>query len=384
MSVQQPPHGGKLIDRTLSESDAKNILDRADKYQSIGIDIDLVKDVENIASGLFSPLEGFLSEADYESVLFNKRLTNDLAWTIPIVLDVTEEQAKSLKSGYDVILSFEDTPIALLHVEEIYDFNKRVHSEQVFGTTDDKHPGVAKTFRMKDKLVGGKIDLISETETPYYKYALKPAETRALFKEKGWETVVGFQTRNVPHLGHEYIQKAALTFVDGLFINPVIGKKKSGDFRDDVILETYEVNIENYFPMDRATLGIFQTEMRYAGPREAIFHAIVRKNFGCTHFIVGRDHAGVGSFYHPFAAQEIFDEFEDLGITPMFFRSFFYCKKCGSIANDKICPHPNELHIDFSGSNMRDVLVSGQRPSADSMRPEVADVILTYENPFVE
>ncbi|MDF1533724.1 MAG: sulfate adenylyltransferase, partial [Methanosarcinaceae archaeon] len=193
MSVQQPPHGGKLIDRTLSESDAKNILDRADEYQSIGIDIDLVKDVENIASGLFSPLEGFLSEADYESVLFNKRLTNDLAWTIPIVLDVTEEQAKSLKSGYDVILSFEDTPIALLHVEEIYDFNKRVHSEQVFGTTDDKHPGVAKTFRMKDKLVGGKIDLISETETPYYKYALKPAETRALFKEKGWETVVGFQ-----------------------------------------------------------------------------------------------------------------------------------------------------------------------------------------------
>ena len=384
MTGQQKPHGGKLIDRNFSPADSEKMIEQADEFYSIEIDRDLAKDVENIANGVFSPLEGFLTLENYENVLLNKRLANEIPWTIPILLDISESEASEISSDDEILLKHDDKPLAILHVDEIYGFNKRIHSEQVFGTTDDSHPGVAKTYQMMDKLVGGKIDLIQETKTPYHNYALKPTETRMLFKEKGWEKVVGFQTRNVPHLGHEYLQKAALTLVDGLFINPVIGKKKKGDFRDDVILETYEKLIENYYPHDRATLGIFQTEMRYAGPREAIFHALVRKNFGCTHFIIGRDHAGVGSFYHPFAAHEIFSEFDDLGIEPMFFRSFFYCKKCRSIANDKICPHTEEQHINFSGTRMRDVLTSGERPPADSMRSEIADVILKYDNPFVE
>ncbi|RNI15015.1 sulfate adenylyltransferase [Methanohalophilus sp. RSK] len=384
MIKQQTPHGGKLIDRTLSPENAREIISQADKFQSIDVDIGIARDMENIANGLFSPLEGFLTREDYENVLSNKRLSSDIPWTIPIVLDISNEKASRIKSGDDVILRHDDKPIALFHVEEIYGLDKDAHAQQVFGTTDKSHPGVANTYRMEDNLIGGKIDLLQETPSPYPKYALKPKETRKLFQEMNWNTIVGFQTRNVPHLGHEYIQKTALSNVDGLFINPVIGKKKTGDFRDDVILEAYETLIENYFPQERATLGIFQTEMRYAGPREAVFHAIVRKNFGCTHFIVGRDHAGVGSFYPPFAAHEIFSEFDDLGITPMFFKSFFYCKKCGSIAHSKICPHSSDSYIHFSGTRMRELLVSGKRPPADSMRPEVADVILKYDNPFVE
>ncbi|ADI73778.1 sulfate adenylyltransferase [Methanohalobium evestigatum Z-7303] len=386
MVEQQKPHGGKLIDRTLSNGEAEDIINRANDFQSIEIGPELVKDVENIASGLFSPLEGFLTSDDYERVLYDKRLSSGIPWTIPIVLDLSKEKASNLNPGDEVLLRHNNQPVALLNVDDVYKFNKRVHCEQVFGTTDDAHPGVAKIYQLNDRLVGGKINLLNETSTPFYEYALKPAETRSMFKEKDWEKVVGFQTRNVPHLGHEFIQKTALSLVDGLFINPVIGRKKSGDFKDNVILDSYESLIENYFPQDRATLGIFQTEMRYAGPREAIFHAIVRKNFGCTHFIVGRDHAGVGSFYHPFAAHEIFSEFdeEELGITPIFFKSFFYCKKCRGIANDKTCPHSEEQIVNFSGTRMREMLTNGERPPADSMRPEVADSILKYENPFVE
>ena len=237
---------------------------------------------------------------------------------------------------------------------------------------------------MGDLLVGGKITLVREMETPFSKYNLRPVETRVLFKEKGWRTVVGFQTRNAPHLGHEYVQKTALTFVDGVFINPVIGRKKRGDFRDEVILEAYNVLIEHYYLKDRAVMSILPFEMRYAGPREAVFHAIVRKNFGCTHFIVGRDHAGVGDFYPPYAAQDIFDEFPDLGIIPLFFKTFYYCKKCGGVVNEKICPHGEEQHIKFSGTRIRELLRRGQRPPREMMRPEVVDVILRSGNPFVE
>ena len=377
--TQIKPHGGKLINRTLAEQKRKKIIDQASEYQSVPISVDLMKDVENIASGLFSPLEGFSCREDYESILYNKRLSNGLPWTLPIVLDTDN---KEIKEGDELLLRNDNNPVALVQVEEIYSYDKRAYAEQVYGTNDGAHPGVAKTYSMKDKLLGGKISLVNESETPYFKYAMKPQETRNLFKEKGWEKVVGFQTRNVAHLGHEYLQKSALTMVDGLFINPVIGKKKTGDFRDEVILESYEVLIDNYYPKDRVVLGIFQTEMRYAGPREAIFHAIVRKNYGCTHFIIGRDHAGVGSYYHPFAAQEIFKEFPDIGIEPMFFMSFFHCNKCGGISNDKVCPHTDR--VDFSGTKMRQLIEAGKRPPADSMRPEVADVILKSGKPFVE
>ncbi|MCL7414518.1 MAG: sulfate adenylyltransferase [ANME-2 cluster archaeon] len=385
MNINQiKPHGGKLINRILDQEEKQKVLEQIPGMTNISISLDRAKELENIASGLFSPLEGFMGEDDYLNVLELKRLSNGLPWTIPIVLDISGEDAGRISTGEDVVLDHHGVAVAILHIEEIYGFDTEIHSQNVFGTNDATHPGVALTNDMNELLLGGTIDLINEIETPYSDYALKPAQTRALFREKGWNTIAGFQTRNVPHLGHEYVQKSALTITDGLFINPVIGKKKSGDFRDDVILDSYAALLDNYFPHDRAAMSIFQTEMRYAGPREAIFHAIVRKNYGCTHFIVGRDHAGVGDYYHPFAAHEIFNEFDDLDIQPIFFRSFFYCKKCTSIASDKTCPHSEKEIVNFSGTKMRDLLLSGQVPPPDLMREEVAQAILEYDNPFVE
>jgi len=378
------PHGGKLVSRSLEPIELEKVVAQQEEYPSIEVNEEGVRDIENIASGVFSPLEGFLGEEEFQNILYEKRLSNGLPWTIPIVLDVPGERLKCLKEGEELLLKKEGEPKAVLHLDEIYPNDKRLFMENVFGTNDPLHPGVAKVYNMGDHLLGGRIDLIKETLNPYQRYALKPKETRCLFEEKGWKTIVGFQTRNVPHLGHEYIQKTALTFVDGLFINPVIGRKKKGDFKDEVILETYDVLLENYYPRDKVIIGIFQTEMRYAGPREAIFHAIVRKNFGCTHFIVGRDHAGVGSYYYPYAAQEIFSEFPDLGITPMFFKSFYYCKKCEAQTNEKVCPHDEHQRINFSGTKMRELIEKGEMLPKDSMRPEVSAVILKYKKPFVE
>ncbi len=379
------PHGGKLINRVLNGAEKSSILDRLNDLPSLTIDPDLVSDVENIATGVYSPLEGFLNRPDFESVLKNMRLKNDLPWTIPIVLDVSREMADRLEPGQQVLLRSEDgQPVAVLTVEDIYDYDKEEFSRQVYGTVDPKHPGVARVLQMKEVLVGGKIDLIDLVPTPYDRYRLSPKETRILFREKGWKTVVGFQTRNTPHLGHEYVQKTALTFTDGLFINPVIGRKKKGDFKDEVILASYEELIKNYYLKERAVMAILKMEMRYAGPREAIHHAIIRKNFGCTHIIIGRDHAGVGNYYHPYAAQEIFEQFPDLGIVPLFFKSFFFCRKCNSIENEKTCPHPSSEHIQFSGTRIRDLLVRGEIPPAELMRPEVARIILSFENPFNE
>lgn len=271
-----------------------------------------------------------------------------------------------------------------MHVEEKYGFDRKELAQQVFKTTDARHPGVAKTFNMRGLLLGGEIDLVNELKDPFYRYRLKPLETRVLFREKGWRTVAGFQTRNAPHLGHEYIQKTALTFVDGVFINPLMGKKKIGDFKDEVILETYDALIKNYYLRGSAVLAALETEMRYAGPYEAIFHAIVRKNFGCTHFIIGRDHAGVGKYYGPYEAQEIFDDFPDLDVTPIFFKSFFYCKRCGGVENERTCPHGHEYRINFSGTKIRGMLIRGEKPPQELMRPEVAEIVLKWKKPFVE
>ena len=341
--------------------------------------------MENIAFGNFSPLEGFMGEGEYRNVLNHMRLSDDLPWPIPIVLDAEKEVAKKLKIGQEVILRNESNdPIALLHLEEKYEYNREEMAEKVFQTKDTAHPGVAKVRGMKDVLLAGKIDLIQESPTPFYNYKLKPIETRVLFKEKGWRTVVGFQTRNTPHIGHEYVQKTALTFTDGIFINPVIGRKKKGDFKDEVILASYDELIKHYYLKERAVVAILQMEMRYAGPREAIFHAIIRKNFGCTHIIIGRDHAGVGNYYSPYAAQDIFEEFPDLGIVPLFFKSFSFCKKCNSVVNEKTCPHKPSEHINFSGTKIRELLIQGKIPPPELMRPEVAKIILGYDNPFVE
>jgi len=376
------PHGGRLVNREVPEHKRERFLEQAGELPTLNITEGQAKDAENIAKGVFSPLEGFLLQEDYSNVLDEKRLSNDLPWTLPIILDVHNDL--NVRIGDAITLSYKDRPLALMQVEEVYKYNKKEFAQKVYGTLDVRHPGVAKLRDMGDLLVGGKITLVREMETPFSKYNLRPVETRVLFKEKGWRTVVGFQTRNAPHLGHEYVQKTALTFVDGVFINPVIGRKKRGDFRDEVILEAYNVLIEHYYLKDRAVMSILPFEMRYAGPREAVFHAIVRKNFGCTHFIVGRDHAGVGDFYPPYAAQDIFDEFPDLGIVPLFFKTFYYCKKCGGVVNEKICPHGEEQHVKFSGTRIRELLRRGQRPPREMMRPEVVDVILRSGNPFVE
>ena len=379
------PHGGKLVDRVLKEREAEEIRKNRKKFYNIDLTYDKFQELANITTGVFSPLEGFMTEEDYKSVIIRSRLANDIPWTIPIVLDISKEEAKKLPKKEPVVLSFNGKLVGLMQIQDIFSFDKTEYAKSIFGTDDENHPGVERVYKMKEMLIGGKIFLVEGNfEDRFSRYTLTPKETRVLFKEKGWVDIVGFQTRNVPHLGHEYVQKTALSFVDGLFINPVVGRKKEGDFKDEVILAAYEELIKHYYLKERAVMSVLHTEMRYAGPKEAIHHAIIRKNFGCTHFIIGRDHAGVGNYYEPFAAHKIFDEFPDLGITPIFFRSFFYCKKCKSIVNEKTCPHSDEDHINFSGTKIREYFKKGEIPPETMMRPEVAKVILSFKNPFVE
>ena len=378
------PHGGTLINKELPKFEKERILNQLNDFEKIQVKPQTIKVIKSIVFGVFSPLEGFMNENNYRYVLEHMYLENNVAWPFPIVLDVDENKAKLISNDDRVLLiDSTNTPIALMDVEDKYTYNKKEFAEKVYGTMDENHPGVNNVFNMKDILLGGEIFLINEPKSVYPELDLKPIETRVLFKEKKWDRVVAFQTRNPPHLGHEYVQKAGLTYVDGLFINPVIGKKKIGDFLDEVIIRAYQILIKEYYPKDRVVLSTFETEMRYAGPKEAIFHAIARKNFGCDHIIIGRDHAGVGDYYGPYDAHKIFDLFPDLGIEPIKFRSFSKCSKCDSIVNDKICPHPPEMQNFFAGREIRAALQSGKAPSSDVMRPEVASVILQYKNPFV-
>ena len=375
------PHGGKLINRILPPQQQTE--ETTKHLPKIAVSDATASDVENIAKGIFSPLEGFMNQETLQTVLHHMRLPDDTPWTIPILLDTPHTKAEKLAIGDQILLTHNQKPLALLHLQEKYTYNKEELAKGTYGTTDPTHPGVANTQTMNDTLLSGKIDLINQPIGPYDQYKLEPLETRILFKEKRWKTIVGFQTRNPPHLGHEYVQKTALAFVDGVFINPVIGKKKKGDFKDEVILEAYNTLMKNYYLKKSVVMSILPFEMRYAGPREAIFHAIVRKNFGCTHFIIGRDHAGVGNFYGPYDAQQIFNDFPDLGITPLFFKSFFYCKRCMSVTNEKTCPHNKEERINFSGTKIRKLLSQGEIPPKQIMRPEVAKTITKHPNPFV-
>ncbi len=376
-SIPQP-HGGRLVNRLVA-SDGK-----ADGMLAIQVSGDLRNDIENIADGVFSPLEGFVGEQDFQSIVKTGRLENGLAWTVPIVLDVDDQAANQMKDAGQVALATGSDKFAILHVQETYSFDRMACAKAIYQTDDVKHPGVEKMASMKNRLVGGRIDVVKRIEqSPLRKYRMTPAESRAEISRKGWNSVVGFQTRNVPHVAHEMLQKAALNLYDGLFVNPLIGKKKQGDFKDEVILVAYVSLIDNYYPKDRAMFVTLHTEMRYAGPKEAIHHAIMRKNFGCSHFIVGRDHAGVGSYYHPFAAHEIFKGYSDLGIEPVFFPAFYYCKKCLSYANERNCPHGPEFREELSGTKMRNMVSSGEIPAEHLMRPEVAKVIVSYKEPFV-
>lgn len=371
------PHGGNLINKFTT---GKNV----DGLFSIEVATDLLNDIENIADGTFSPLEGFMSQEDFESVIESGHLKNGLAWTIPIVLDVDEKTAAEIKDSGEAVLKNNGDYFAVLNVDEVYSFDKRGTSKAVYQTDDIRHPGVARTLEMKDKLIGGKIEVIKKNSaSSLRKYRMSPSETREEILRRGWKTVVGFQTRNVPHVAHEMLQKAALNIYDGLFLNPIIGKKKRGDFKDEVIIETYRTLLEKYYPKDRVMLVTLHTVMRYAGPREAIHHAIMRKNFGCSHIIIGRDHAGVGDYYSPFAAQKIFKHYPDLGIQPLFFPAFYYCKKCISYANERNCPHGLEFREELSGTKMRELINRAEIPAEHLMRPEISKLILSYKDPFV-
>ncbi|MCE4602535.1 MAG: sulfate adenylyltransferase [Desulfurococcales archaeon] len=378
------PHGGRLVYRVARGRRREALLGEARDFLSLEIPLERAIDLEDLAHGVFSPLEGFLARDDYESVLDNMRLSDDIPWTIPIVLDVNPEDLRGAREGDDILLTHQGIPIAVMTIEEIYAWDKKRHAEKVYRTTDPNHPGVAYTMSMKNLLMGGRIELVGQVPNPHENYTLWPRETRVLFKERGWRTIAAFQTRNVPHLGHEYVQKAALTFTDGLFINPLIGWKKPGDYKDEAILEAYKALIKHYYPKNVVVLAALRMNMRYAGPREAIHHAIVRKNFGATHFIVGRDHAGVGNYYGPYDAWDLFHKFPDLGITPLFIREAFYCKKCGGMTTEKTCPHSDEDRIRISGTKLRKMLRSGQTPPSHMMRPEVAQVIINHPNPFIE
>ena len=372
------PHGGSLVNR-FSNTDPSGL-------SSISISSDLANDVENIADGIFSPLEGFLSQQDFENVVEKGRLANDIPWTIPIVLDVDESVASKIKDSGNVLLKNHfGLGVAVLNVEEVFSFDKEKTVKGVYGTTDDSHPGVAKTMSMNDFLVSGKIDYIKRPEsTEIRKLRMTPQETRESFSKAGWKKIVAFQTRNPPHVAHEILQKTSITTRDGVFVNPLIGKKKSGDFKDDVIIKSYEVMIQNYYPENRCKMATLHTEMRYGGPKEAIHHAIMRQNYGCTHIIIGRDHAGVGSFYDPFAAQKIFGDYTDLDIEPIFFPAFFYCRKCLTFTNPKVCPHDAESREQVSGTKMRSMIQEGKAPSEFILRPEVAKIIIEYGKPFVD
>ena len=373
-----PPHGGKLVNRISPRQKS------LDELFSVNIDTDTRNDIENIADGIFSPLEGFVCQADFESIVSEGRLSNGLPWTIPIVLDVDNETAIKMKNAVEVALVNNSETFGVISVDDIYRFDKQKVAKGIYQTVDLQHPGVMKTMSMNDVLVGGKIKV--STRIPFSqsrKLRKTPAETRNDILTRGWKSVVGFQTRNVPHVAHETLQKTALSLFDGLFINPLIGKKKLGDFKDEVILHTYETLLDSYYSSGSAMLVTLHTEMRYAGPREAIHHAIMRKNFGCTHLIIGRDHAGVDDYYEPLAAQRIFNEYPDLEIEPVSFPAFYYCKKCRGYSSAKICPHNSEEREELSGTKMRKLVSSRTMPADHLMRPEVAKVILSYAEPFV-
>lgn len=378
------PHGGKLINRIVSMEEREILQDKASHYDMKKIQLNSreMSDLDMIAVGAMSPLEGFMCKADYDNVVDNMRLSSGLPWSIPIVLSATKEEIEGLKPGKDVALVDQANEIvAILHLEEIFHHDKPKESLEVYGTDDKKHPGVDYICKMGDYLLGGKVSVVNRAKpSDFSAYRLDPSETREIFAKKGWRRVVGFQTRNPVHRAHEYIQKCALEIVDAILLHPLVGETKSDDIPADVRIKSYEILLEKYYPKDRAMLSVFPAAMRYAGPREAIFHAIVRKNYGCTHFIVGRDHAGVGSYYGTFDAHYIFDEFDphEIGITPLFFDHTFYCKSCNGMASYKTCPHDSSNHVILSGTEVRRMLSSGEAPPPTFTRAEVAKVLSEY------
>ncbi len=362
------PHGGALIDRSGERPDD------LDSLAVVTLTPREVSDLDMLASGALSPLEGFIGRADYERVVEEMRLANDLPWALPVCLAVDEAP-----SGDRVALADESgRKLAVLDVAEVYEYDKDREAENCFRTTDDAHPGVARLYAQKPKYLAGRVTVFERPEPSFPELALDPADTRAAFAERRWKRVVGFQTRNPIHRAHEYLTKVALETVDGLLVHPLVGDTKGDDVPADVRVACYRVLLDGYYPDDRVLLSAFPAAMRYAGPREAIWHAICRKNYGCSHFIVGRDHAGVGDYYGTYDAQLIFDDLEphELDIEPMFFEHSFFCKACGTMASAKTCPHDREDHVFLSGTKVREMLGTGEVPPEQFTRREVANVLI--------
>ena len=362
---------GDLVDRVIPEGERAAALERAGRLRSLTLDPRTVADLELIATGGYSPLTGFLGSADYQRVIHEMRLADGRPWPLPITLRV---DAASVMGDTVALKAPGGAVVGLLDVKDVYTASRHDEAQLVFGTRDAAHPGVAQLYGEGELAVGGDVWLLRRTRPPFPELALDPADTRRIFAERGWRTVVGFQTRNPVHRAHEYIQKAALEIVDGLLLHPLVGPTKEDDIPAAVRVRSYRVLLERYYPPDRVLLAAFPAAMRYAGPREAVFHALVRKNYGCTHFIVGRDHAGVGSYYGPYDAQRIFERFrpDELGIQPLCFEHTFYCRRCGAMASPKTCPHDGDARVTLSGTRVRELLRSGELPPPEFSRPEVA------------
>lgn len=378
--IEIPPHGGNLINSLVQEKEKPDLIRKAGALKKLVLNDREISDLEMIATGAFSPLEGFLLEEDYLSVLDRMHLKNGLAWSIPITLAIDENEARQIKEGQEIALYDKDNSLrGILELAQVYSYDKKREASQVYKSQDPSHPGVEYLYSQGELLAGGKVRLINRPDHDNFKkFWFDPVDTRRIFREKGWRRIVGFQTRNPIHRAHEFIIKTAMEIADGLLLNPLVGETKEGDVPAEIRMACYQKLIENYFPKDRVLLAVYGAAMRYAGPREAIMHALVRKNFGCTHFIVGRDHAGVGNFYGPFDAQLIFDEFEpqEIGITPLFFDNSFYCRQCQEMVTVKVCPHLEKDRRTFSGTKVRELLRAGEIPPPEFTRPEIAEILI--------
>ena len=376
------PHGGGLVDRVLAGEAREEAIARAREWPRVVLNARAMSDLDLLAVGALSPLEGFMGEADYRRVLHEMRLASGVVWTLPITLAVKPADVSGLKEGSQAALvSPTEELLGILWLEEKYSYDQREEARLVYGTEDLAHPGVAYLLGRGELLLGGRIDVINRPALgEFEEYRLDPAQTRALFRERGWRTIVAFQTRNPIHRSHEYIQKCALELMDGLLIHPLVGKTKLDDVPSEVRFRCYRALTHHYFPADRVALSVFPGAMRYAGPREAAFHALVRKNYGCTHFIVGRDAAGVGNYYAPYAAHDLLRSFprEELGIEPLFFTETFFCRRCDAVASGKTCPHGVEDRVGLSGTRVRELLRRGEPLPPEFTRPEVAAVLAEW------
>jgi len=376
------PHGGKLVNRLLSPEAAQESTRAASSLTSITLSAREQGDLEMIAIGAFSPLTGFQGRSDFTSVCKDMRLANGTVWPIPVTLSPPDDVSAKVKEGQKVALKDEDgTLLAVMTVQEKYPHDKKLEIPNVYRTEDDAHPGVSIIRKQGNTCLAGPIDVVDPNPAPEFpEFRLPPARTREAFAAKGWQTVAAFQTRNPIHRAHEYLTKCALEITDGLLIHPLVGETKSDDIPADVRMECYRTLIDKYYNRERTMLTVMPLAMRYAGPREAVLHSLIRKNYGVTHFIVGRDHAGVGNYYGTYDAQKIFDQFkpDEIGVTPLKFEHSAWCKVCEGMVSAKTCPHGNETKVHLSGTKVRDMLKAGQRPPMEFSRPEVADILIRW------